>query len=191
MSSEGGQQQQQQHEMSDLGTASGSGLGISMGSAPAQSQSQTQSPDPNQHHKLSPPETPHSFHNLLGGDSPRHPLPAQGSSFSPRTANSQGTPEPYSEIWAPSMPRSRGNSQTDIGGGAATTTTEKAKQMPTTQEREITPSSSSGQNVPKIVEPRKDEMDDDFDDEIFYKKFGKFFCGWSWYSHVSMLTSPS
>ncbi|OBS28699.1 hypothetical protein FPOA_02637 [Fusarium poae] len=161
------QQQYNQHEMSNLGAAStsASGLGISMGSAPSQSQSQSQSPDPNQHHKLSPPETPHSFHNLMGGDSSRH-TPAQGS-FSPCTADSQGTPEPYSEIWAPSMPHSRGISQTDIG------TTEKAKQASTTQEREIMPSSSSGQKLPKIVEPRRDEMDDKFDDEIFYKKFAE------------------
>ncbi|RGP61504.1 hypothetical protein FLONG3_10510 [Fusarium longipes] len=146
--------------MSDLRTtsASASGLGISMGSAPSQT-----SPDPNQHHKLSPPETPHSFHNLLAsGDSPRHPHPAEAS-FTPRTANSQGTPEPYSQIWAPSMPRSRGNSQTD---------TDEIKKMPATQEREVK-SSSSGHNVPKIVEPRKDAMDDEFDDEIFYKKFAE------------------
>lgn len=157
MSSEGGH-----HEMSDLKTAPGSasGLGISMGSPPSQSQS----PDPNQHHKLSPPETPHSYHNLMG-DSPRH---SPEGSFSPRTSDMQGTPEPYSQIWAPSMPRSRGNSQTDVGGES-----EKVKEMPKTQEREITPS-SSGQNVPKIVEPRRDTMDDDYDDEIFYKKFGKF-----------------
>lgn len=166
---EGGQQQHHnQHEMSNFGTAptSVSGLGISMGSAPSQSQSQ--SPDPNQHHRLSSPETPHSFHNLMSGDTPRH-TPSQGS-FSPRIADSQGTPEPYSEIWAPSMPRSRGNSQTDPSA------TETAKQIPTAQEREIMPSSSSAQKLPKIVEPRHDEMDDEFDDEIFYKKFGKFRC---------------
>ncbi|KAF5544440.1 hypothetical protein FMEXI_6553 [Fusarium mexicanum] len=98
--------------------------------------------------KMSPPETPHSFHNLLGGQ------PAGSSSSSPRVADSQGTPEPYSQIWAPSMPR----------GGA-----EKKSDMPRTMEREF--KMSEGGKLPKIVEPRGDAMDDEFDDEIFYKKF--------------------
>ncbi|KAF5978950.1 hypothetical protein FBULB1_5978 [Fusarium bulbicola] len=99
--------------------------------------------------KMSPPETPHSFHNLLGGHQP-----AGSSSSSPRVADSQGMPEPYSQIWAPSMPR---------GGG------EKKIDMPRTMEREV--KMSEGGELPKIVEPRGDAMDDEFDDEIFYKKF--------------------
>ncbi|KAJ4143111.1 hypothetical protein NW765_000252 [Fusarium oxysporum] len=90
----------------------------------------------------SPPETPHSFHNLLGG---HHP--AGSSSSSPRIADSQGTPEPYSEIWAPSMPRG-----------------DEKKDMPRTMEREV--KMSEGGKLPKIVEPRGDAMDDEFDDEI-------------------------
>ncbi|KAF5614222.1 uncharacterized protein FSUBG_102 [Fusarium subglutinans] len=99
--------------------------------------------------KMSPPETPHSFHNLLGGHQP-----AGSSSSSPRVADSQGMPEPYSQIWAPSMPR---------GGD------EKKSDMPRTMEREV--KMSEGGKLPKIVEPRGDAMDDEFDDEIFYKKF--------------------
>ncbi|KAF5235388.1 hypothetical protein FANTH_11727 [Fusarium anthophilum] len=98
--------------------------------------------------RMSPPETPHSFHNLLGGQ------PAGSSSSSPRVADSQGMPEPYSQIWAPSMPR---------GGD------EKKSDMPRTMEREV--KMSEGGKLPKIVEPRGDAMDDEFDDEIFYKKF--------------------
>ncbi|KAM0259572.1 hypothetical protein ACHAPA_010657 [Fusarium lateritium] len=153
------------HEMADLND-SAPGLGISnMGSA---SNAHSQSPDPTHHAKMSPPETPHSFHNLLGDSTNSSPRHQPDPSFSPRVADSQGTPEPYSEIWAPSMPRSARNSNTDLTDSA-----EKVKEMPTTQEREIMPSSSShdGPSVPKIVEPRKDEMDDEFDDEIFYKKF--------------------
>ncbi|PCD35887.1 hypothetical protein AU210_008445 [Fusarium oxysporum f. sp. radicis-cucumerinum] len=97
----------------------------------------------------SPPETPHSFHNLLGG---HHP--AGSSSSSSRIADSQGTPEPYSEIWAPSMPRG-----------------DEKKDMPRTMEREV--KMSEGGKLPKIVEPRGDAMDDEFDDEIFYKKFAE------------------
>ncbi|KAF4450637.1 hypothetical protein F53441_6298 [Fusarium austroafricanum] len=136
------------HEMADLNQPSSSGLGISMNS-------------PDATHKMSPPETPHSFHNLLG-DSPRH---GPDGSFSPeRTADSQGTPEPYSEIWAPSMPRPARNSN---NGDEI----EKVKDMPRTMEREVP--SGSGQKLPKIVEPRGDMMDDDFDDEDFYKKFAE------------------
>lgn len=107
-------------------------------------------PSPEAKTGSSPPETPHSFHNLLGGH------PAGSSSSSPRVADSQGTPEPYSQIWAPSMPRGD----------------EKKIDMPRTMEREV--KMSEGGKLPKIVEPRGDAMDDDFDDEIFYKKFGKF-----------------
>ncbi|KAF4436335.1 hypothetical protein FACUT_6499 [Fusarium acutatum] len=102
-------------------------------------------PSPEAKMGSSPPETPHSFQNLLGG---------QSSSSSPRVADSQRTPEPYSEIWAPSMPR---------GGD------EKKNDMPRTMEREV--KMSEGGKLPKIVEPRGDAMDDEFDDEIFYKKF--------------------
>jgi hypothetical protein len=158
------------HEMADLND-SAPGLGISnMGSA---SNAHSQSPDPTHHARMSPPETPHSFHNLLGDSTNSSPRHQPDPSFSPRVANSQGTPEPYSEIWAPSMPRSARNSNTDL-----TDASEKVKEMPRTQQREITPSSSSrdGPPIPKIVEPRKDEMDDEFDDEIFYRKFGKLPC---------------
>ncbi|PNP61144.1 hypothetical protein FNYG_14232 [Fusarium nygamai] len=99
----------------------------------------------------SPPETPHSFHNLLGSH------PAGSSSSSPRVADSQGTPEPYSEIWAPSMPRG---------------SDEKKSDMPRTMEREVK-INEGGKKLPKIVEPRGDAMDDEFDDEIFYKKFAE------------------
>ncbi|KAJ4247168.1 hypothetical protein NW762_013307 [Fusarium torreyae] len=159
------------HEMADLdksGPAYASGLGISMASAP----------DPTHHSsKMSPPETPHSFHNLLGdstNSSPRH-APEGSSSFSPdvaRTTSAQGTPEPYSEIWAPSMPRSARNSKTDL---AESEEAEEIKKMPKTEEREIgTPSLKQDElQIPKIVEPRGDEMDDDFDDEFFYQKFAE------------------
>ncbi|KAF5693066.1 hypothetical protein FDENT_2326 [Fusarium denticulatum] len=106
------------------------------------------SPEAKMGSSSSPPETPHSFRNLLGSH------PAASSSSSPRVADSQGTPEPYSEIWAPSMPR---------GGD------EKKSDMPRTMEREV--KSEGGKKLPKIVEPRGDAMDDEFDDEIFYKKF--------------------
>ncbi|KAG4288381.1 hypothetical protein FPRO06_06033 [Fusarium proliferatum] len=106
-------------------------------------------PSPEAKTGSSPPETPHSFHNLLGGH------PAGSSSSSPRVADSQGTPEPYSQIWAPSMPRGD----------------EKKIDMPRTMEREV--KMSEGGKLPKIVEPRGDAMDDDFDDEIFYKKFAE------------------
>ncbi|CCT69324.1 uncharacterized protein FFUJ_07978 [Fusarium fujikuroi IMI 58289] len=107
------------------------------------------SPSPEAKTGSSPPETPHSFHNLLGGH------PAGSSSSSPRVADSQGTPEPYSQIWAPSMPRGD----------------EKKIDMPRTMEREV--KMSEGGKLPKIVEPRGDAMDDEFDDEIFYKKFAE------------------
>ncbi|KAF5577764.1 hypothetical protein FPCIR_11922 [Fusarium pseudocircinatum] len=107
------------------------------------------SPEAKMGSSSSPPETPHSFHNLLGSH------PAGSSSSSPKVADSQGTPEPYSEIWAPSMPR---------GGD------EKKSDMPRTMEREVK-MNEGGKKLPKIVEPRGDAMDDEFDDEIFYKKF--------------------
>ncbi|KAF4995356.1 hypothetical protein FGRMN_5140 [Fusarium graminum] len=155
------------HEMADLDN-SVPGLGISdMGSA---SNNHSQSPDPIHHAKMSPPETSHSYNNLLGDSTNSSPRQQPEASFSPRTANSQGTPEPYSEIWAPSMPRSARNSKVDL-----TNDYEKAKDMPRTQQREITPSSSSrdGPQIPTIIEPRKDSIDDDYDDEIFYKKFAE------------------
>ncbi|KAF5027490.1 hypothetical protein F66182_415 [Fusarium sp. NRRL 66182] len=157
------------HEMADLDKsdpAYASGLGISMGSS-------SLSPDPTHQSRMSPPETPHSFHNLLGGSahsSPRYPPEGSFTADAPRTASSQGTPEPYSEIWAPSMPRSARNSKTDLPGEA-----DRTKEMAKTHEPEVPSSSSSrdGPAIPKIVEPRGDAVDDDFDDDMFYKKFAE------------------
>ncbi|KAJ3526448.1 hypothetical protein NM208_g11182 [Fusarium decemcellulare] len=127
--------------------------------------------------KASPPETPRSFHNLLGGShassaaSPAHHYP--DPPLSPemaRTTDMQGTPEPFSEIWAPSMPAASRSPKDDFSKD-----TEDFKDAPKSQARGLgTPSSNAdGQSTPGMLDPRGEVLDDDFDDDVFHKKFGE------------------
>ncbi|KAF4976815.1 hypothetical protein FZEAL_6556 [Fusarium zealandicum] len=182
------------HEMADLedngtsspglGSSGANGLGIAMRPAPAAAPS----PNLSQHRqslgrvpvggKGSPPETPRSFHDLLGASppssvvSPGQPPSAPLGPVNSRAVNSQGTPEPFSEIWTPSMPLSARSSRADMSKEA-----EDLKNMPTAHTREIgSPSLTPGGNsTPGVLNPRGDVSDDDdeFDDETFHRKFAE------------------
>ncbi|KAI8667488.1 hypothetical protein NCS56_00885000 [Fusarium sp. Ph1] len=155
------------HEMVDLddsGPSSyASGLGISM------------RPGPPPASRSSPPETPRSHHGLLGSASsavasPNYPPEPYLSPNMARTSNQQGTAEPFSEIWTPAVPHPASSLS-----GNPTEESQNLKDAPNTQARDFNSPSSNldGQSTPTVVGPRGEVIDDDFDDDTFYKKFGE------------------
>jgi hypothetical protein len=155
------------HEMVDLddsGPSSyASGLGISM------------RPGPPPASRSSPPETPRSHHGLLGSTSSvvassNYPPEPYLSPNMARTSNQQGAPEPFSEIWTPAVPHPASSLS-----GNPTEESHNLKDSPNTQARGLSSPASNldGQSTPTVVGPRGEVIDDDFDDDTFYKKFGK------------------
>lgn len=115
----------------------------------------------------SPPASPSA-----SPSAPVSPPVGLSSGHSPNTypPSSSDTPEPFSEIWMPSIPVSNQspNADTPVKSGVL-------KTVPESQERELDFSEvdSAGRAAPGSSNPRADAMDDDYDDDAFYRKFGK------------------
>lgn len=158
------------HEMVDLDgsgpSSHASGLGIAM---------RPGSGFPPPTSTASPPETPRSFHGLLGSTSstvasPNYPPEPYLSPNMAKMSNQQGTSEPFSGIWTPAVPHTASSPS-----GNPTQEPHDRNNSPNPQARGLDSPASNldGQSTPSVVGPRGEVIDDDFDDDTFYKKFGK------------------